>query len=188
MLTREEAFLLVKEHVKNDRLIKHMLTVEAIMKKCAEFLGEDKEKWTLVGLLHDIDFDKIDFKDPESTKIHGVLSEEILKGKVSDEMIRSIKSHNFENLGVMPESKMDYCLIAADAISGLIIACALVRPSKKLSDVKVDSIKKRYKEKDFARNTNREYMTYCEKAGIPMDKFYEISLTALQGIASELGL
>jgi hypothetical protein len=188
MLTREEAFQLVKEQVENDRLIKHMLAVEAIMKKCAEFLGEDKEKWDLVGLLHDIDFGKIDFKDPEYAKIHGVLSEEILKGKVSDEMIRCIKSHNFENLGVMPESKMDYCLIAADAISGLIIACALVMPTKKLSDVKVDSIKKRYNEKDFARNCNREYMLYCEKADIPMDKFYEISLAALQEIAPELGL
>jgi putative nucleotidyltransferase with HDIG domain len=188
MLSREEALQLVKENVKKENLIKHMLAVEAIMKKCAEFLGEDQNEWDLVGLLHDIDFDKIDYEDPESVKKHGLISEDILKGKVSDEIIHCIKSHNFENLGVMPESKMDYCMIAADAISGLVIACALVMPTKKLADVKLESVKKRFKQKDFARNCSRENMLYCEKAGIPMDKFYEISLASLQGIASDLGL
>jgi putative nucleotidyltransferase with HDIG domain len=183
MLTREEALQLVKEHVQKDNLLKHMLAVEAIMRKCAEFLGEDQNKWALVGLLHDIDFDKI-----EHPKYHGIIASEILKDKVDEEIITAIKSHNFENTGVMPQSKMEYCLIAADAISGLIIACDLMMPSKKLADVKVESIKKKYKQKDFARNCSRENMLYCEKAGIPIDKFYEIALIGLQGIASDLGL
>jgi predicted hydrolase (HD superfamily) len=183
MLTREEALQLVKENVEKDNLLKHMLAVEAIMRKCAEFLGEDQDKWALVGLLHDIDFDKI-----EHPKYHGIIAQDILKDKVDEDILAAIKSHNFENTGFAPQSKMDYCLLAADAISGLIIACGLMMPSKKLAEVKVESLKKKYKQKDFARNCNRENMLFCEKAGIPIDKFYEISLTALQGIASDLGL
>jgi len=183
MLAREEALQLVKEHMQKDNLLKHMLAVEAIMRKCAEFLGEDQDKWALLGLLHDIDFDKI-----EHPKYHGIIASEILKGKVDEEILTAIKSHNFENTGVLPQSKMENCLIAADAISGLITACALMMPSKKLAEVKVESIKKKYKQKDFARNCNRDNMLYCEKASIPMDKFYEIALVALQGIASDLGL
>jgi putative nucleotidyltransferase with HDIG domain len=184
MLTREEAISLVKENVKNENLIKHMLSVEAIMKKCAEFLGEDVNKWDLLGLVHDIDFE--DTKN--ATEKHGLISEKILNGKVDEEIIRAIKSHNFENTDVMPENKMENCLIATDAVSGLIIAVALIMPSKKLSDVKVKSLIKKFKEKDFARNCSRENMLYCEKAGIEKSKFFEISLKALQEISSELGL
>jgi putative nucleotidyltransferase with HDIG domain len=183
MLSREEALQLIKGHVQKENLLKHMLAVEAIMGGCAEFLGEDKNKWALVGLLHDIDFDKI-----EHPKEHGIIAFDILKGKVDEEILTAIKSHNFENTGVMPKSKMEYCLIAADAISGLIIATAFMMPSKKLAEVKVDSIRKKYKQKDFARNCSRENMLYCEKAGIPIEKFFEISLAALQKIASDLGL
>jgi putative nucleotidyltransferase with HDIG domain len=183
MLTREEALQLVKEHVQNDNLLKHMLAVEAIMRKCAEFLGEDQSKWALAGLLHDIDFDKI-----EHPKYHGMIAVGILKDKVDDDVLNAIESHNFENTGVMPQTKMDYCLIATDAVSGLVIACGLMMPSKKLAEVKVDSLKKKYKQKDFARNCDRSRILYCEKAGIPLDKFYELSLVALQGIASNLGL
>jgi predicted hydrolase (HD superfamily) len=150
----------------------------------AEFLGEDKEKWALVGLLHDVDFDKT-FDDP---KKHSLIAVEILEGKVDEEIIHAVKSHNFENTGVMPESRMDFSLIAADAISGLIIACALVIPSKKLADVKADSIARRYKEKDFARNCSRDRIYVCEKVGIDRVKFAEIALKALQSISEDLGL
>ena len=182
-MNREETLNLVKENVTKDTLIKHMLAVEAIMKGAAEYLGEDKERWDILGLLHDIDFEKA----PEMDR-HCTLSAEILQGKVDDEMIRAIKSHNFENTKINPETKMEYCLIAADAISGLVIATALVNPSKKLADVKVKSIKKKFKQKDFARNCSRELILFCEKAGIPKEKFFEISLTSLQSISDELGL
>jgi putative nucleotidyltransferase with HDIG domain len=182
-MNREEALSLVKQHVTKENLFKHMLAVEAIMKGAAEYLGEDKDKWDLLGLLHDIDFEKA----PEPDR-HCTLSSEILEGKVDDEMIRAIKSHNFENTKVNPETKMEYCLIAADSISGLVIAAALINPSKKLADVKVKSIKKKFKQKDFARNCRREFILYCEKAGIPKEKFFEIALTALQNISDELGL
>ena len=183
-MQREEAIELVKQNVKQQNLIKHMLAVEAIMKECAEFLQEDKEKWGLVGLLHDIDYEKT--KDnPEK---HGLIAEEILKGKVDEEIIHAIKSHNFENTGVMPESKLENCLIAADSVSGLIIACALVIPSKKLKDLSLKTIKKKFKQKDFARNCSRERILFCEKIGIEKEKFFELALKALQGISEELGL
>jgi putative nucleotidyltransferase with HDIG domain len=183
-MNREEALELIRANVKKENLIKHMLAVEAIMKSMAEFLGEDKEKWALVGLLHDIDFDQT-YDDP---KQHALVSAKILDGKVDGEIIRAIESHNYENTGVMPESKMEYSLIAADAISGLIIACALVVPSKKLSDVKAESVVRRYKEKDFARNCARDRIYICEKVGIDRIKFAEIALKALQGISESLGL
>jgi predicted hydrolase (HD superfamily) len=188
MMNREEALRLIKQNITKENLIKHMLAVEAIVRKCAEFLkenGEDVEveKWGLLGIIHDIDFEKA----PEPEK-HCTVAPELLQGKVDEEIIRAIKSHNFENLGVQPESKMEYCLIAADSISGLIIAAALIIPSKKLSDVKVESIGKRFKEKDFARNCSRERILYCEKAGINKEKFFEISLKSLQEISDSLGL
>jgi len=183
-MKREDALSLIKEHVKKENLLKHMYAVEAIMKETAEFLNEDKEKWRLIGLIHDIDFEKTE-NDP---KKHTLVAEEILEDKVDEEMIRTIKAHNFENIGIQPEAVAEKALIAADAISGLVIACALIMPSKKLADVKVESIAKKFKQKDFARNCGRERILFCEQIGIPKEKFFEISLKALQNIASELGL
>jgi len=184
MISREEAMELIKSNVTKQNLIKHMLAVEAIMKGMAEFLGEDKEKWALVGLLHDVDFDKT-FDDP---KKHSLIAVDILEGKVDEGIIRAVKSHNFENTGVLPETSMEFSLIAADAISGLVIACALVVPTKKLADVKAESVVRRYKEKDFARNCNRDRIYVCEKVGIDRVKFAEIALKSLQTISEELGL
>jgi putative nucleotidyltransferase with HDIG domain len=183
-MDREAALKLVKEHVSKENLLKHMYAVEAIMKETAEFLNEDKEKWRLIGLIHDIDFEKTE-NDP---KMHTIVAEEILEDKVDEEMIRTIKAHNFENVGVQPEAAAEKALIAADAVSGLIIACALIMPSKKLVDVKVESISKKFKQKDFARNCARERILFCEQIGIPREKFFEISLKALQGISTDLGL
>jgi len=181
-MNREEALNLLKENIRQENLIKHCLAVEAIMKGIAEYLQEDAEKWGLIGLLHDIDFEEM--KNP---KEHGLIAEDILKDKVDDEIIRAIKSHNSENTGIMPETKMELCLIASDAISGLLIACALVMPSKELSDVKLDTVKDKFKSKDFARNCNREHILYCEKF-MEREKFFEIALTALKNISNELGL
>lgn len=182
-MNREESLKLLKEHVSQENLFKHMYAVEAIMEETAKYLNENSEKWRLLGLLHDIDFEKA----PEPEK-HCTLAPEILKEKFDEEFIRAIKSHNFDNLNIQPETKMELALIAADSISGLIIAAALIIPSKKLADVKVESISKKFKQKDFARNCNRENILYCEKINIPREKFFEISLKALQRISSELGL
>ena len=183
-MDREEAVNLVKENIKKENLFKHILAVEAIMRGTAKHLNEDVELWGLVGLLHDIDYGKTE-GDPKN---HTVIAENLLKDKVDEKIIRAIKSHNFENTGVIPETKMEKTLVAADAISGLIVAAALIIPSKKLKDVKVKSIKKKFKQKDFARRCSRQNILVCEHVGIPKEKFFEIALEAMQGISDELGL
>lgn len=183
-MERQEALELVKAHVKRKNLFKHILAVEAIMRALAAKLNEDVERWGLVGLLHDVDFDET-FDKPE---LHANRSAEILDGKVDDVILRAVKSHNFEHTGVQPESKMEIALIAADAVSGLVVACALVMPSKKLAEVKPESVTRRLKEKDFARNCSREHMLWCEKLGLQWPEFAEMALNALQGIHEDLGL
>ncbi|MCJ7633364.1 HD domain-containing protein [Candidatus Bathyarchaeota archaeon] len=183
-MDREEALTLVKSHVHRTNLLKHMLAVEAIMREVANCLNEDAGLWGVLGLLHDLDFDET-YDNPE---FHGTRSAEMLTGKVDDELLRAIKAHSYVHTGVKPESKMEKALIAADAVSGMIIACALVMPGKKLSEVRLENVVKRLKEKDFARNCNREHMLFCEQIGLSWPKFAELALHALQGINRELDL
>jgi putative nucleotidyltransferase with HDIG domain len=161
-----------------------MLAVEAIMRSTAEHFGEDENQWGLIGLLHDIDYEKTE-TTPEK---HGIVAEEILKGQVPEELIRAIQTHNFKYTGVKPEKRMEKALAACDAISGLLTACALVMPSKNLADVKVESVAKKFRDKDFARGADRERILICEEIGIPKEKFFEIALEALKSVATEIGL
>jgi putative nucleotidyltransferase with HDIG domain len=184
MLTREEALNLVKRHISKKNILYHMLAVEAIMRSLARHLGEDEEKWGLVGLVHDIDYEKTE-TTPEK---HSLIAEQILKEALPEELLRAIKAHNFKHTGVKPESRMEKALIASDAISGLLVACALVMPSKKLAEVKVETVAKKFKDKDFARGAERERILICEEIGIPREKFFEISLNGLKEIAAEIGL
>ncbi|MEM2634839.1 MAG: HDIG domain-containing protein, partial [Nitrososphaerales archaeon] len=167
-----------------DSMVKHVLAVEASMEALADYFNEDKDLWGLTGLLHDIDYEVV---KGDMAK-HGLIAESILHSKVNDSIIRAIKSHNYMNTNVMPESKMEKALISADAISGLIIACALVMPSKKLSEVKVDTIAKKFKDKDFARGSDRSRILMCESIGLNKERFFEIALKALQKIHKELDL
>ncbi|MGQ9529828.1 MAG: HDIG domain-containing metalloprotein [Candidatus Bathycorpusculaceae bacterium] len=184
MLTRNEALSLVKKNVSKKNIVYHMLAVEAIMRSVAKHFGENKEIWGLIGLLHDVDYEKTE-ATPEK---HSLLAEEILRGLVPDEFIKSIKTHNFKYTSVMPETRMEKALIASDAISGLLVACALVMPSKKLADVKVETVAKKFKDKDFARGAERERILICEEIGIPREEFFEIALNGLKSIAKEIGL
>ncbi|MEM3608760.1 MAG: HDIG domain-containing protein, partial [Candidatus Bathyarchaeia archaeon] len=127
MLNRDEALNIVKEHISKRNIVYHVIAVEAIMRALAKHFGEDEQLWGLLGLLHDVDYEKTE-ATPEK---HSLLTEEILKGKVPNELVKAIKTHNFKYTGVMPQTRMEKALIAADAISGLLVACALVMPSKK---------------------------------------------------------
>ncbi len=184
-MDRDEAFKLVKEKVRTENLVKHMIAVEAIMRRLAKELGEDEELWGLTGLLHDIDFEETK-RDP---KKHGILGADFLEGKVPPEVVRAIRRHNFENNGEKPpETKMEIGLIAADALSGLIVAAALVMPHKKVEEVKVSTLINKFKDKSFARRVSREKIKYCEKLGVPLERFLELGLEAVRSVASELGL
>ena len=181
-MKREEALGLVKSKVKGKNLIKHMLAVEAIMKRVAEHLDEDVEMWTLTGLLHDLDYDETvnDFDR------HSLLTCEWLKDYHLDERIlHAIKAHPEK---VEPRSKMDWTLFAADPLSGLIVAAALMHPSKKLKEVTAEFILNRFKEKRFAAGANRENIKACEKIGLSLEEFVKLALEGMQSIDEELGL
>lgn len=184
MLSRNEALNLIEENVSKRNIRYHMLAVEAIMRSLAKYLGENEEKWGILGLLHDLDYE-VTAETPEK---HTLIAGEMLKGKLPEELIEAIKAHNFEHTGVKPETLIAKSLIAADALSGLLVACALVMPSKKLDEVKVDTVLKKFKSKDFARNVNRERILFCKEAGLPLEKFLEIALEGVKHIAAEIGL
>ena len=183
-MDRDEALRIIRDNISNDKIILHMIAVSAIMRALARHLGRDEKLWELAGLLHDVDYE---LTKNEPSK-HGLEAEKILGGSAPPEIIRAIKSHNFENTGVRPENDLEKALIAADAASGLIIAAALVMPSKKLEEVSVETLKKKFKQKDFARTVSRERMMFCEQVGLSLDEFLELSLGALKEISRDLRL
>ncbi len=190
-MKREQAFKLVKEKIKNKNLVSHCLAVEAIMKSLAEELNNragnhdnDIEKWAMTGLVHDIDYDQT-AKEPGK---HSIIGSEILKDLgFDDDIVYAVKVHN-QIHGFPFSNDMDKSLYAADPISGLIVAAALIRPEKKLKAVSADSVLKRYGEKAFARGANREQIMACEELGITLEDFIKIALKSMQKIDKELGL
>lgn len=188
MISREEALELLRKYIKTENTIKHMLATEAIMRTLAKrFEPEREETWTMVGLLHDIDYEIAEEKE-HCLKVADILKKENVD--VSEEVLYAIQAHGF-NLHPQfePKSKMDWSLFICDSLTGLIVATALVRPDKKLSSVKVKSVMKKFKVKSFAAGTRREDIKLCEeKLGLPLREFVEISLKAMQEIAKELGL
>jgi len=183
-MTREEALDSVKANVENENLVKHMLATEAIMRALAKRLGEDREKWGLTGLLHDID---VELTEGDMSS-HGRLGADLVREMgASEAMTHAILCHN-QVLGVLLETKLDKALLCADPLTGLITAATLVRPDKKLAGVEAKSVRKRFKEKGFAAGANREQIAGCSELGLELDEFMELGLKAMQGIAAELGL
>lgn len=184
-MKREKALKLLKENIKNQNLIKHSLAVEAGMREFAKFFNENEEKWGLCGLLHDIDYEKT----KRDSQLHSKIGFEMLKKiGIDNEICEAVLFHN-EVHGILPKSKMAKTLYSLDPLTGLIVAAALVSPDKKINNLKTENILNRFKEKAFARGANREIIKKCEEnLGIPLEKFIEIGLTAMQKIAKELGL
>ncbi len=186
-ISREKSFELLKEHVKQKPNIFHSLESEVIMRALAFKLGENEELWGATGLLHDLDWEETGDNEP---KEHGLKAEEYLKEKnYPEELIQAIKAHNFGyNNAEEPKTKLDYALRCGETVTGLIYASALIRPDKKLELVKVKSIKKKMKDKSFAAKVNREVIKECEKLGLSLDEFIEISLNAMKSISDKIGL
>jgi len=186
MISIEEARDLMEREVETDALRKHLLAVSAIMGALAAKLEvevEDKEKWMLVGLLHDLDYERT----KDNFEMHGLITAEMLNGELPEECLYAIKAHNVRT-GFEPNSVMAKALIAADAVSGLIVPTALMMPSRKLADVSVKSLKKKYKDKSFARTVSREKIMICEDLGLDRNEFFTLALGALQEISDELGV
>lgn len=181
-MTREEALELLGRHLANERLRKHCLAVEACMRGLAERLGHDPEKWGLAGILHDLDYEVTE-KSPE---LHTTETVKILKEKgIGEDIVYAVQAH----AGKVPcRSPMDWAIFAADPLTGLVIAAALMHPEKKLKAVDLEFVKKRYKEKSFARGARREEIEQCRNLGLELDEFISVCLKAMQDIDRDLGL
>jgi putative nucleotidyltransferase with HDIG domain len=186
-VNRAEAWELVCEYTQSPHLRRHMLAVEAAMREYARYFETDEEKWGVVGLLHDFDYER----NPDvSTHGHPNTGTPILRERgVDEEIVRAILSHAPEVTGVERESLMEKTLFAVDELTGLIAAVALVRPSKDIGDVKLKSVKKKWKMKAFAPGVNRdEVATGAAALGIPLDEHIQRVLVGMQAAAAELGL
>jgi len=204
-MTREEALVLVNSWTKNKNLVKHMLAVEAEMRALArEFkiknsparksytssvaggkLKINVDDWGLAGLIHDADYEK--WPDRHPKKLLKALEE----NNAPSWLYNAVETHawKYNDMEREPKTKLEWALYTCDELSGFIIACALVRPSKKLVDVTVASVLKKWLQKSFAKGVHREQIEYCEdKLNIKLPDFIEICLTALQSISGDLGL
>jgi putative nucleotidyltransferase with HDIG domain len=183
-MNREEAWKLLCEYTKSDSLRKHALAVEAAMRHYARKSGEDEEKWAVVGLLHDFDYEihpTLDKHPQEGAKI-------LRERGVPEDIIRAALSHA-EHLNLSRDSTMEKTLFAVDELSGLIIAVALVRPSKSILEVEASSVQKKMKDKAFARAVNREDIVKgAEAMGVDLNEHIVEVTEALKGIANQLGL
>jgi len=184
MTTRAEALAIVREHVKNEGLVRHMLAVEAAMRHYAKLLGEDEETWGLAGLLHDFDWEI-----HPSLEQHPQDGAPILRERgVPEVVIEAVLSHA-KHTGVPRKTKMQQALYACDEITGLITAVTLVRPSKAIKDVTMKSIKNKWKDKAFAAGAKRDEMEDgAREFGVELWEHAGNVLAAMQANAAELGL
>jgi len=189
-ITKKQADELVEEYIKDPITKLHLFESQAIMRALAKRLDKDEESWGIIGLLHDIDWDLTKNNNSQ----HCIRCEEILRGAGgSDFLIETIQSHGYGMVEIpalkdkQRSTVLQYCLVAAETLTGLIIASALMQPDKKLASVKLSSLGKKFKNKSFAARCNRDLIIECEKAGILLDEFLEIGLKSLQEISNELG-
>jgi putative nucleotidyltransferase with HDIG domain len=181
---REEALSLLRQYNTNEGLIKHALAVEAVMRYCARKGGEDEEKWGIIGLVHDLDYEQF----PEQ---HCHKTEEILKShNWPQEYIRAVLSHGWGICtDVEPQSKLEKTLYAVDELVGLIVATALVRPSKSVMDMKPKSVKKKWKDKSFAAGVNRDIIEKgAEMLGVELTELIEDAIMGMREAAEQVGL
>ena len=182
--TREEAYQLLTEYNKSDSLIKHALAVEGVMRYFARKRGEDEEKWGIIGLVHDLDYEQF----PEE---HCHKSEEILKEKDwPEEYIRAVVSHGWGLCSeVEPQTELEKVLYAIDELTGLVVTTALVRPSKSVMDVKVKSVKKKWKDKRFAAGVDRSIIEKgARMLGMEVSDLIADTIAGMQEVAEAIGL
>jgi putative nucleotidyltransferase with HDIG domain len=181
-MNRTDAFALLTAQLKNKNLVKHCLSVEACMRAMAVRLGHDPEIWGLAGLVHDLDYELTE-KSPET---HTTETVRILKELGYDPaVIHAVEAHASK---VRCEGPMDWAIYSIDPLTGLIIAATLMHPEKKIAKIDLEFVKRRYKEKRFARGARREEIEESRNVGLELDEFISICIGAMQGIAADLGL
>jgi len=174
MLDRGEALRLLEENTPEPHLIQHALASEAVMRGLAARLGRDQDLWGLAGLLHDLDYS--DTKDEPGR--HGMASADMLEGRLPKEALQAIRAHAWEMNGVEPMEEFDFALRCGETVTGLVSAAALVRPGG-MAGMKVSSLKKKMKDKAFARNVRREVIRECEKLGLDLTEFLAIAIETM---------
>ena len=180
-MTRDECLSLVKQNCANQNLLKHMIATEAVMAGLAERLGADRDSWARAGLVHDLDYDET-AKTPER---HGLVSAEMLMQLgFAEDIVHAVKAHNCH---APRESLMDKALYATDPVTGLVVAAVLMHPTKKLANVDVEFVMRRFKEKRFAAGANREQIQSCSELGLSLEEFVGIAIQSMQRVAGELG-
>ncbi|OFW57524.1 MAG: phosphohydrolase, partial [Actinobacteria bacterium RBG_16_64_13] len=184
-MNRERALQLVRDRVRNENLVNHMLAAEAIMGALARRLGGEEERWRLAGLLHDLDVEET----ADTMEEHGTLTVKWLRDEGFDDegVLQAILAHNSAN-GSSIGCDMDRALFACDCLTGLVTAAALIRPEKRVGLVELKSLKKRFKEPSFAKGARREDIMTCTELGLELDEFLAIGLTAMREVADDLGL
>ncbi|HHX73759.1 MAG TPA: HDIG domain-containing protein [Firmicutes bacterium] len=182
--TREEAYRLLTEYNKNDSLIKHALAVEAVMRHFAALFQEDVEKWGVIGLIHDLDYER--YPDEHCTKTGEILQEH----GWPEDYIRAVVSHGWKICSaVEPVERMEKVLYTIDELTGLIAATALMRPSKSILDTEVKSVRKKWKQKGFAAGVNREVIAEGARLlGMELDEIIAETIKGMQTVAAEIGL
>jgi len=186
---REDAWTLLCEHTQSESLRKHALAVEACVRAYARKSGADEELWGITALLHDFDYERWPNDAHHPTQEHPYEGSKILREKgYPEEMIHAILSHA-DYSGVERVSALDHTLFACDEIAGFLTACALVKPSKKIAEVETASVKKKLKDKAFARGVNRQdVIKGAEELGIPLEDHIAFCVEAMKGVAPALGL
>lgn len=183
-MDRSKAMEELRLRLENENLIKHSLAVEAIMRKLADYFHEDIELWGMAGLTHDIDLERVQ----NDMHLHGLMGGDILEGLNFDEtIVYAVKAHNPNN-NYARRRKIDKGLYCSDPMSGLITACALILPEKKLEKINEIFVLKRFNEKGFARGVSREQIATCADLELSLDSFIKLSLDAMKEISSQLGL
>jgi len=187
-MNREQAVALMNEHTQSPSLRQHMLAVEAAMRAYAAKFGEDPEPWGLVGLLHDFDYEKYPNQEHSATEGHPAWGVNLLRSKgVADPLLRAILGHATYS-GVPRDTQLAKTLFAVDELCGFLVACALVRPSKSFRDLELSSVKKKLKDKAFARGVNREEVRQgAEELGVPLDEHIAFCIQALRTVEPSLG-
>ena len=188
-MNRAEALTLMHEHTQSPSLRQHMLAVEAAMRAYASKFGEDAEAWGLVGLLHDFDYEKFPNAEHSATDGHPAWGVDLLRSKgVAEPLLRAVLGHATYS-GVPRDTPMAKTLFAVDELCGFLVACALVRPSKSFADLEVSSVKKKLKDKAFARGVNRDEVRQgAEELGVPLDDHIAFCIEALRPVEPSLGL
>ena len=188
-MDRAAALSLMHEYTPSDALRKHMYAVEAAMRAYARKLGEDEETWGVVGLLHDFDYERFPNANRSPTEEHPSEGARILEAKGYPEPLRRAILAHASYTGVPRDTPLAKTLFAVDELCGFLVACALVRPSRSLADLEVPSVKKKLKDKAFARNVNREEIRQgAEELGVPLEDHIQFVIGALRPVEGDLGL